>query len=151
MIRKKQTRTKPAINTSALPDIIFMLLFFFMVVTVMRQQKRMLNIKLPSATEITKLHNHSSIQYIYVGKPIDKERGTADRIQINDAFVPLHKLEAAIRITIAGKPESIKAGWINSLKVDKDVDMGIVSDVKTALRKAEQLKLNYEVIADNGN
>jgi hypothetical protein len=30
------------------------------------------------------------------------------------------------------------------------VHMGIVTDVKTALRKAEQLKLNYEVIAEVG-
>ncbi len=149
MINKKQTRTRPAINTSALPDIIFMLLFFFMVVTVMRQQKRMLNIQVPSATEITKLHNQSSIQHIYIGKPIDKERGTTDRIQINDAFIPVHRLEVAVRTIIAGKTEPVKAGWINSLKVDKDVDMGLVSDVKTTLRKAEQLKLNYEVIADN--
>lgn len=151
MIRKKQSRTKPAINTSALPDIIFMLLFFFMVVTVMRPEKKLLNIKLPSATEITKLQNNSSIQYIYVGRPIDKEKGTTARVQINDAFVPLHRLEEAVRSTYAGQSEPVKAQWLNSLKVDKDVDMGIVTDVKTALRKAEQLKLNYEVIADIGN
>lgn len=148
MIRNKQPRERPKISTSSLPDIIFMLLFFFMVVTVLRQQKLMLHIKIPTATELTKLENHSLIQYIYIGKPIKEGHGTAPRIQINDAFIPVHKLEAAVKQLVADKPEPLRAQMINSLKVDESVHMGIVTDVKTALRKADQLKLNYELIAE---
>jgi len=36
--RKKKLSGGDQINTSALPDIIFMLLFFFMVTTVLREQ-----------------------------------------------------------------------------------------------------------------
>ena len=36
--RKKKLGGSDQINTSALPDIIFMLLFFFMVTTVLREQ-----------------------------------------------------------------------------------------------------------------
>jgi hypothetical protein len=32
---------------------------------------------------------------------------------------------------------------LSSLKIDNDVTMGLVGDVKTALRKAGQLKINY--------
>jgi len=35
---KKERKGQEQINTSALPDIIFMLLFFFMVTTVLREQ-----------------------------------------------------------------------------------------------------------------
>lgn len=147
MLRKNKSNSRPKINTSALPDIIFMLLFFFMVVTVLRQEKRLLKIQLPEATEITKLHNKSAIQYIYIGKPIDSNNGTTERVQINDAFIPVNKLETAVRTLRENSEERIKSEWTNSLKVDQEVPMGIVSDVKTALRKAEQLKLNYEVVA----
>jgi Biopolymer transport protein ExbD/TolR. len=37
VIKKKKDKELPAVNTSALPDIVFMLLFFFMVATVMRE------------------------------------------------------------------------------------------------------------------
>ena len=41
MSKFKQSKGKdsPAINTSALPDIVFMLLFFFMVATKMRDRE----------------------------------------------------------------------------------------------------------------
>jgi biopolymer transport protein ExbD len=145
MIKKKTNHTPPVLNTSSLPDIIFMLLFFFMMVTVLRQQKNLLHIRLPKATEITKLQNRSLIQHLYIGKPVHKEHGDAPRIQINDAFIRVDELEQAIRALSRDKQ-----GLIHSLKVDENVHMGIVTDVKTALRKAEQLKLNYEVIAEVG-
>ena len=53
-----------------------------------------------------------------------------------------------MRSFAANKPEHIRARMINSLKVDEAVHMGIVSDVKMVLRKVNQLKLNYEVIAE---
>ena len=37
--KKDGGRATPAINTSALPDIVFMLLFFFMVATKMRDKE----------------------------------------------------------------------------------------------------------------
>jgi hypothetical protein len=39
--------------------------------------------------------------------------------------------------------ESQRQSIITSLKIDVDVSMGIVGDVKTSLRKAGQLKVNY--------
>ena len=39
--------------------------------------------------------------------------------------------------------EGFKDRIITSLKVDGNVTMGIVSDVKTSLRKAGQIKINY--------
>jgi biopolymer transport protein ExbD len=38
LIRKKEKREMPALSTSSLPDIIFMLLFFFMAVTNLKKQ-----------------------------------------------------------------------------------------------------------------
>ncbi len=107
----------------------------------------MIKVKIPQATEIQKLENRSLINYIHVGKPFDESQGVAAAIQINDAFVSPDGVETAIRAIRAGKPAHIQSQLITSLKVDEKVHMGIVSDVKTALRKADQLKINYEAIA----
>ena len=49
--KTKKNKGATAINTSSLPDIIFMLLFFFMVTTVMREVSLKVKLKLPEATE----------------------------------------------------------------------------------------------------
>ena len=53
--KKKKGQGTQAINTSSLPDIMFMLLFFFMVTTVMRETTLIVKVKPPDATEVQKL------------------------------------------------------------------------------------------------
>jgi biopolymer transport protein ExbD len=143
---KKQGNTNPAISTASLPDIVFMLLFFFMVVTKMRDTDLMVGVNTPQASELTKLEKKSLVNFIFIGRPTAKFRdvyGTKPRIQLGDKFsnpddIPLF-LEKH-RVTV---PEGFKDRIITSLKVDGEVTMGIVSDVKTSLRKAGQIKINY--------
>ncbi|MEL6864708.1 MAG: biopolymer transporter ExbD [Bacteroidota bacterium] len=141
--KKKRARTAAKIETSALPDIIFMLLFFFMVATVLRNSKLMLRIVLPEVSETQKLEHRSLINHIYIGPPILPAHGTAPRIQINDAFINVEDIQTAMKTLNAPRPESLLPLVTTNLKIDKEVNMGIVSDVKTELRKARQLKVNY--------
>jgi len=71
--RKKGGKELPPISTASLPDIVFMLLFFFMVSTTMREVTYMVQIKLPEATELSKLEKKSLVSYFYVGEPLLKE------------------------------------------------------------------------------
>ena len=48
------------------------------------------------------------------------------------------------------KAEAERPLLIASLRVDKEITMGLVSDVKTELRKAGQLKINYSATARSG-
>ena len=145
--KKLKTRNRPAISTASLPDIIFILLFFFMVVTVMRNQNMLVKVQVPSASELQKLEHRSLINYIYIGKPIKTDiYGTAPRIQMNDAFVSIDKLETALLTLNRHRYQST-----TSLKVDGKITMGIVTDVKTALRKSEQLKVNYAALKKDKN
>ncbi len=144
--KTKKGRTKPKINTSALPDIIFMLLFFFMVVTVLRNNKEMVRIQLCEASEIEKLEHHSLINHIYIGPAVKKELGNAPVVQINDAYVKKAGLNQAIKTMVAQKPDHLHPQLTTSLKVDQNVTMGLVTDVKTALRKAEQYKVSYTAL-----
>ena len=144
--KKNNSKDTPAISTASLPDIIFMLLFFFMVVTVLRDAERKVNVVTPSATELTKFENKSLVNYIYVGKPVKKYQetyGTKARMQLGDKFATAADLPLFLEKHRSTIPESQRPGITSSLRVDGKVTMGIVTDIKTALRKANQLKLNY--------
>ena len=144
--KKNNSKDTPAISTASLPDIIFMLLFFFMVVTVLRDAERKVNVVTPTATELTKFENKSLVNYIYVGKPVKKYQetyGTKARMQLGDKFATVADLPLFLEKHRSTIPESQRPGITSSLRVDGKVTMGIVTDIKTALRKANQLKLNY--------
>src|SRR6056297_3180632 len=86
---KKKGSELPAINTSALPDIVFMLLFFFMVATTMRETTLKVQNVLPYADQVEKLDKKDLVMYIYAGKPSSRYQqsfGTESRIQLNDNF-----------------------------------------------------------------
>ncbi|NBC82866.1 MAG: biopolymer transporter ExbD [Bacteroidetes bacterium] len=133
-----------AISTASLPDIVFMLLFFFMVTTVMKDQSSLVKIKLPRATEVKKLENRSLVSHIRIGTPQQTSLyGSDPRIQLNDAFATVEGISEWVSAEREKLSEVDKTKMTVSLKVDQDTEMGIVSDVKQALRKASALKINY--------
>lgn len=145
-IRKKKGKSLPPVSTASLPDIIFMLLFFFMVVTVMRDSERKVAVTTPNATELSKLEKKSLVNYIYIGKPVEKYQaiaGTKPRIQLGDKFADISDIPIFLEKHRVKVPESQRGGIKTSMRIDKEVTMGIVTDVKTALRKAGQLAVNY--------
>lgn len=143
---KKRGKASPEISTASLPDIIFMLLFFFMVVTVLRSSEEKVEYAVPFATELTKLEKKSLVNYIFVGKPKDKWveiAGTKPRMQLGDKFATLAEIPLFLENHRVKISENQRGLIRTSLKVDSDVTMGIVGDIKLALRKAGQLALNY--------
>jgi biopolymer transport protein ExbD len=133
----------PAISTASLPDIIFMLLFFFMVTTVMREVDLKVKITLPEATDVTKLEDKALVDYIYIGPPSNDKLGTEPVIQLNDQFAKLDEIDGWVKLNIERRQEAEVPGITRSLKVDKETNMKIVTDVKQELRKANALKINY--------
>jgi len=143
---KKRGLSNPEVSTASLPDIIFMLLFFFMVVTVLRDAEIKVNNNVPSATELTKLEKKSLVNYLYIGKPLQRYQatyGTKPRLQLGDKFADIAEIPLFLEKHRSSVPESQVPGISSSLRVDGEVTMGIVTDVKTQLRKAGQLKVNY--------
>ncbi|HMN88865.1 MAG TPA: biopolymer transporter ExbD [Saprospiraceae bacterium] len=143
---KKRGKATPAISTASLPDIIFMLLFFFMVVTTMRDAELKVQVSTPYATELTKLEEKSLVNYLYVGRPTPQYQsiyGTKPRLQLGDKFADVSEIPLFLERHKVKVPESRRAQITSSLRVDGTVTMGIVQDIKTQLRKAGQLKVNY--------
>lgn len=144
--RKDGDKDLPAINTSALPDIVFMLLFFFMVSTTMKEVDMKVKILIPQATEIKKLEKKSLVSYIYVGEPqrnFAKVLGTEPRIQLNDAFAGVDDIGDYIEAERGKRDEKEVPFMTTSLKVDEDTKMGIISDIKQELRRVSALRINY--------
>ena len=143
---KKKTETNPEIPTSALPDIIFMLLFFFMVTTVLRETDLLIKNLVPQASQIDKIKKKTLVSYIYIGAPKEDYRakyGKEPRIQVNDVIIDPKEIPLFVAKEKANMIEAERNKIIMSLKVDVDAKMGIVSDVKQQLRKAQALKINY--------
>ena len=145
-IRKGEKREMPALNTSSLPDIIFMLLFFFMTVTSMKEVTYKVQINNPQATELTKLEKKSLVRYIYVGSPtrdLQKQYGAETSIQLDDAFAEVNEIEEYIVNERSAMREDEQGKMTVSIKADKDTRMGIIGDIKQALRRSYALKISY--------
>ena len=148
-IRRAEKREMPALNTSSLPDIIFMLLFFFMSVTSMKEVTYKVRIQSPQATELTKLEKKSLVRYIYIGTPTEEFRkmyGTETRIQLDDAFAEVSEIENYIVNERSAMAEQDQGLMTVSIKADKDTRMGVIADIKQALRRAYALKINYAAV-----
>lgn len=142
--KKKKAGGVPEMNTSSLPDIIFMLLFFFMVATTMREVNLYVKLKAPDAFEIQKLEKTSPVSYIYVGKPLQASVfGTDDRFQCNDQFKDIDEIAEWVIEERQILPEEKKNRMTVALKVNETTHMGLVTDIKQELRKAQAFKINY--------
>ena len=147
--KKKKEGGMPAINTSSLPDIVFMLLFFFMTTTTMREQELVVRVNQPKATEIKKLQKKSLVSNIYVGQPIRKYQskfGTEGTIQLNDFFASVSDVQDFIFAEREARKEEEVPQMTTNIKADIEVTMGVITDIKQELRKVQALKINYATV-----
>ena len=149
--KKKKSDGGQKINTASLPDIVFMLLFFFMVATTMRETEVQVRVKVPEATEVKKLEKKSLVSYIYIGRPVAhvaRMYGTEPLIQLNDKLIseegiPYESIQDYVLFEREKLPEADKNRMTMSLRIDENIPMGKVDDVKQALRRAKALIINY--------
>ncbi len=163
MFRRHRRHDVPALNTASLPDLIFTVLFFFMIVTHMRQVTLKVQYQVPAGTELTKLTKKSAVTYIYIGARSEeqgarsKEQGARSKeqgarsgdsfIQMNDKLVSVDEIQdyvIAERNTMS--PDDASAMTV-SIKADRMVPVGIITDVKQSLRKANALRINYSAVS----
>ena len=145
-MKKKGDREVPAMSTTSLPDVVYIILFFFMLSTSMRDQELLVHYKVPEATEVQKLETKSLVSYIHIGQPtlaMQEKFGTAPRIQLNDSY----KTTKDILDFVAGERDQLsevdRALMTICLKADGKTKMGIITDVKQELRRANALKISY--------
>lgn len=142
---KKKKKGIPAVNTAALPDIVFMLLFFFMVTTTMRETSlKIENPRLPSAVEVKKLEHKSLVCTIYVGKAKDPKYGVGyNQVQLNDKIASPDDVPTFIFRQREDVPEEQIPYMTTSIKADKETSVGIITDIRLKLRDVNALKISY--------
>ncbi len=142
--KKKDANGLPAMNTNSMSDIVFMFLFFFMVISNMREATVIVKVTVPQASEIQKLEKKSLASNIYIGTPQDtKKFGLGTRIQLNDQLSEVSDIVSFVESERASRNEADRPLITTTLKCDKDVRMGDVTDVKQELRKAGALRIMY--------
>ena len=144
--KRQRQRTVPALNVASLPDLIFTVLFFFMIVTHMRDVDPKVQYNVPESTELTKEVNKSGLVYLFIGKPVDAQgRVIADetRIQMGNRYVTVDEIGAEIEKERNRMSEDDRQRLTVSIRADRDTEMGLINDVKQALRKAGALNINY--------
>ena len=144
--KRQRQRTVPALNVASLPDLIFTVLFFFMIVTHMRDVDPKVQYNVPEGTELTKVVNKSGLVYLFIGKPVDAQgRVIADetRIQMGNRYVTVDEIGAEIEKERNRMSEDDRQRLTVSIRADRDTEMGLINDVKQALRKAGALNINY--------
>ena len=146
VMKKKGNKGLPPISTASLPDVIFMILFFFMISTSMRDQELLVRYRLPQATEVQKLEKKSLVSYIHVGPPslaMQAKFGTAPQIQLNDSYKKPRDIGQFVASERDNLNESDRAMMTICLKADENTKMGVVTDIKQELRRANALKISY--------
>lgn len=144
----------PGLNTSSLPDLIFTVLFFFMIVTHMRQVTLKVDYRAPQGKQLTRLTKKSAVPYIYIGKPVQslpvvsnvETDSSGVCVQLNDKLAtPAEVMDYVLAEKRRMSAEDQRQMTV-SIRADRQVPMGVVMDVKQALRQAKVLRVNYSAV-----
>lgn len=165
--KKGGKKDAPGVNTSSLPDIVFMLLFFFMVATTTKDADPTVEVTQPTgvrAEDMTPFKQRSEIDFLYLGVPRNKAR--ADQFDMGYALFldnvaqpspgDLYNVNTVRRWKLDkfdAKPDRMKQPLkevITCVKADEKAPTGIIFDIRKELQEIEALKLAYAV-KDNGN
>ena len=143
--QRRRHRDVPGLNLAAMPDLIFTVLFFFMIVTHMRQVQPLVRYEVPQGTEVEKAQRKGATVYLFIGHPLatDGSQSEETRIQLGDRYVTIDEIGPAIERERKRMSSEDRQHLVVSIRADRNVEMGIINDVKQALRRAGALNINY--------
>lgn len=131
--KTREKRSLPEINTSSLPDIIFMLLFFFMVVTVIRKDKDIEVIDIPQVNYAELFKSDKTIVL-----SIAQTTGGLSYYIDDKAFRTLNAVESALRKRyINDRDFKVK------LAAEKGIAMQDINAVKQVLQGLQYFNVDY--------
>jgi hypothetical protein len=112
----------------------------------MKDNSLMVKNELPYADQVQSLDKKDRVIYIYAGTPSERYQdtyGSSAKIQLNDKFADVSDIASYILAERAKKREELVPLLTTALKVDKETNMGLITDIKQELRKLNALKINY--------
>ena len=142
-IRRRRQHTVPALNTAALPDLIFTVLFFFMIVTHMRTETPPTGINVPEAAELTDTPKKHPITHLYISR-----NGS---MQLGSTPVTIQQLPGRMEAERRKMPPEEREQATVVIKADRQVPMSTILEVKQALRRARALRICYGAQKETNN
>ena len=133
---QKKSKVAGGIPTASLPDIVFMLLIFFMVSTVFKES-RGLTVSLPDAHEIEKLPGKRDVAYIWADR--------SGRVSIDDRIIS--DMSSVRNIMYQKCIHDTHPLKVVSLRIDKEVEMSLVTSIQEELRECGGAALNVNYSA----
>ncbi|MCO4814841.1 MAG: biopolymer transporter ExbD [Flavobacteriales bacterium] len=163
--KKDGGKPAPGINTSSLPDIVFMLLFFFMVATTSKETDPTVKVVKPTgveAADMTPYKQRSEIDFLYLGKPLNAARAARYRSIGMEYMLFMDNVVQstpddlystnAIRNWKSDKFEAKKSkitkgieSVITCVKADEGAPTGTIFDIRKELQKIDALSIAYAV------
>ena len=130
----RSKREQPELNTSSLPDIVFMILFFFMAIGMFPSPQPKVENDIFVATSGVELEDTNKYIHVRVGP---------DGVQLGYEIIPLEELSKGIK--------DFRKKWpkrnIVVLHVDDDVAIGYIkNEVEPAILAAGVKQVRYETI-----
>lgn len=168
--KKENKKGAPGVNTSSLPDIVFMLLFFFMVATTSKESDPSVKVEQPEGvrtTDLTPYKQRSEIDFMYIGKPRNEARAQKyaemgmeymlfmDNVAQSNPD-ELYTVNAIRRWKIdkfESKPPRMSEpieSVITCIKADEGAPSGLIFDIRKELQEIDALTIAYAV-RDKGN
>jgi len=160
----------PGVNTSSLPDIVFMLLFFFMVATTSKENDPTVKVESPvgtKTTELTPYKQRSEVDFLYLGKPRNPMRAADFKmgyaLSLDNVVQPT--VDGLYTTNVVGqwkrdkfdqKPPRMTApieSVITCFKADRNAPSGLIFDIRKELQDIKgvgSMTIAYAV-RDNGN
>ena len=117
-----------------------------MLVTNLRESRPKVDYRVPEAARAERLEKKSLVTTIYVGRAAAGDAPGAVGgfcIQLNDKLATVDDIPAFIAAEQARLAPEDRGRMVVSLKVEGDAPMGLVADVKEALRRAGALNVSY--------
>ena len=127
---ERKTKTATEIPNASMSDIAFLLLIFFMVSTTFVKEKG-LRVTLPRAIALQKI-NRRNAATIYVSR--------SGIISIDDFAIQTNQVRYMMQKKLAENP-----GIITCFRTDQDADYGLMVDIMNELKKAQALRVSFEV------
>lgn len=128
-----------------MPDLIFTVLFFFMIVTHMRTETPVVKVETPTGYQLSKPSKKREVVNLYIGKTPSGDIC----YQIGKKVVALQQISPMLEKIhdnlATGDGEEEDAFTVN-IRADKSIPMGVLTDVKTEVRKAGTLTIRYSAM-----
>lgn len=160
--KKQNKKAAPGVNTSSLPDIVFMLLFFFMVATTSKESDPTVKVTQPDGThttDMTPFKQRSEIDFLYLGEPRNAARKSQFKMGyalfLDNVAQPdpnelyntnairnwkLEKFQAK-----QGRLRVGLEGVITCVKADQGAPTGLIFDIRKELQDIDALSIAYAV------